>query len=345
MTKHSRSGSRNTQRTTALEVAEEAGVSLSAVSRVFTPGASVSARMRERVMAASQKLDYTPNVLARSLMTQQTKLVGVILANFSNPLYLTILGHMTRDMQQRGLRALLLNISNEDDLESMAELVLQYSVDGLIVSAGAISPTITERCKKRNIPLIAFARRPKRGNLNVVCADNIAGGRLAAKQFIDAGHRSISFLAGPKTATTSLDRGRGFTSELKKVGLTLHSQVHASFYDYDAGAEAARQLLLVDDPPDAIFCASDMLAFAVLDVARDELSKNVPDDLSVIGFDDVNLSAGSAYNLSTIRQPVEAMVIDTLDILGRQIENWTGEWETRLHTCHYIERGTVRKST
>lgn len=326
-----------------MEVAQEAGVSLSAVSRVFTPGASVSARMRERVMAAAQKLDYTPNVLARSLMTQRTRLIGVILANFSNPIYLTILGHITQDMQQRGLRALLLNVSNEDDLESMAQLVLQYSVDGLIVSAGAISPTIAERCNKRNIPLVAFARQPKHGNLNVVCADNVAGGRLAARQFINADHQKISFLAGPATASTSLDRGRGFVDELKDAGLNLHSQIHASFYDYDAGAEAARQLLQVDDQPEAIFCANDMLAFAVLDVARDQLGLNVPEDISVIGFDDVNLSAGSAYNLSTIRQPVELMVSDTLDILGQQIESWTGEWETRLHACTYIERGTVRK--
>jgi DNA-binding LacI/PurR family transcriptional regulator len=344
MTNQSRLGNRGSQRTTASEVAQEAGVSLSAVSRVFTPGASVSPRMRARVMDASQKLDYTPNVLARSLMTQRTRLIGVILANFSNPIYLTILDHITRDMQQRGLRALLLNISNEDDLESMAQLVLQYSVDGLIVSAGAISPTITERCKKRNIPLVAFARQPKRGNLNVVCADNVTGGRLAARQFIDAGLQKLSFLAGPATASTSLDRGRGFTDELTEAGLSLHSQVHATFYDYNAGAEAARHLLQVADKPDAIFCANDMLAFAVLDIARDELGLKVPEDISVIGFDDVNLSAGSAYNLSTIRQPVESMVTDTLDILGRQIENWTGEWETRLHACSYIERGTVRKN-
>lgn len=343
MTNQSRPGDRSAKRTTALEVAQEAGVSLSAVSRVYTPGASVSDRMRARVMKASKKLDYTPNVLARSLMTQRTRLIGVILANFSNPVYLTILDHITRDMQQRGLRALLLNVSNEDDLESMAQLVLQYSVDGLIVSAGAISPKIAERCKNRNIPLVAFARQPKRGKLNVVCADNVAGGQLAARRFIEAQLQKISFLGGPETASTSVDRGKGFADELKQAGLSIHSQAHASFYDYDAGAAAARKLLQVKNQPDAIFCANDMLAFAVLDVARDEFKLRVPEDISVIGFDDVNLGAGSAYNLSTIRQPVESMVSDTLDILGRQIENWTGKWETRLHACTYVERGTVRK--
>lgn len=115
----------------------------------------------------------------------------------------------------------------------LLQLVLQYSVDGLIVSAGSISKTITERCRKRNIPLVAFARRPKSSNLNVVCADNVAGGRLAAKQFIDTGHQKISLLAGPETASTSLDRSSGFTDLLTESGLPLHSKIHAATHSRD----------------------------------------------------------------------------------------------------------------
>lgn len=316
---------------------------MSAVSRVFTPGASVSARMRARVSAAADKLGYMPNVLARSLMTQRTHLVGIIQANFNNPVYLTILDHFTRTLQQRGLRTLLLNVSNENDLEAMSRLVLQYSVDGLVVSAGAISPFITEQCVKRAIPLVAFARRPRSGQLNVVCADNVAGGRMAARRLLDAGHQKFGFLGGPATASTSEDRGKGFRAEIEEAGLRLTTSAHASDYGYEAGVHAARQMLSSKDCPDAIFCASDITAFSVLDVARHEFGLAVPDDLSVVGFDDVNLAAASSYNLTTISQPVEAMVKETIDILGRQMETWTGAWETRLMACTCIERGTVRK--
>lgn len=316
---------------------------MSAVSRVFTPGASVSARMRARVSAASEKLGYMPNVLARSLMTQRTHLVGIILANFNNPIYLTILDYFTRTLQQRGLRTLLLNVSNEKDLEAMSRLVLQYSVDGLVVSAGAISPFITEQCVKRAIPLVAFARRPRSGQLNVVCADNVAGGRMAARRLIDAGHQTFGFLGGPASASTSEERGKGFRAEIEEAGLTLNTSAHANDYGYEAGVHAARQMLSSEGCPDAIFCASDITAFGVLDVARHEFGRSVPDDLSVVGFDDVNLAAASSYNLTTISQPVEAMVTETIDILGRQMETWTGAWDTRLMPCTCIERGTVRQ--
>ena len=329
-------------RVTAMDVAEEAGVSMSAVSRVFTPGASVSARMRARVSAAADKLGYMPNVLARSLMTQRTHLVGIILANFNNPIYLTVLEHFTRTLQQRGLRTLLLNVSNENDLEAMSRLVLQYSVDGLVVSAAGISPFITEQCVKRKIPLVAFARRPRAGQLNIVCADNVAGGRMAARRLLDAGHRTFGFLGGPPAASTSTDRGNGFRAEIEEAGLTVAASTHASDYGYEAGVHAARRMLSGDHRPEAIFCASDITAFGVLDVARHEFGLSVPGDLSVVGFDDVNLAAASSYNLTTISQPVASMVTEAIDILGRQMEAWTGAWETRLMACTCIERGTVR---
>ena len=325
-----------------MDVAEEAGVSMSAVSRVFTPGASVSARMRARVSEAADKLGYMPNVLARSLMTQRTHLVGIIQANFNNPVYLTFLDHFTRTLQQRGLRTLLLNVSNENDLEAMSRLVLQYSVDGLVVSAGAISPFITEQCIKRTIPLVAFARRPRSGQLNIVCADNIAGGRMAARRLIDAGHRTFGFVGGPARASTSEDRGKGFRTEVEEAGFTVNASTNASDYGYEAGVEAAREILSRESCPDAIFCASDITAFGVLDVARHEFGYSVPRDLSVVGFDDVNLAAASSYNLTTVSQPVEAMVTETIDILEQQMEMWTGAWETRLMACRIIERGTVR---
>lgn len=335
------SSERHGNRITAMDVAREAGVSLSAVSRVFTPGASVSAKMRVRVMAAADKLGYQPNVLARSLMTQRTNLVGVILANFKNPIYLTVLDHFTRALQARGLRTLLLNVSEGQDLEEMARLVLQYSVDGLVVSAGSISPHITEQCHKRQIPLVAFARRPRRANLHVVCADDAAGGRVAAARLLQSPHRRFGFVAGPATASTTIARGKGFRAELEEAGHAVLATTHAREYTYTAGVEAARKLLQQEVRPDAVFCGNDLLAMALMDVARDEFGLTLPRDLSVMGFDDVELADAASYRLTTIRQPLEAMVQETVDILSHRIHSWSEGWETRQLACTAVERASI----
>lgn len=338
-----RDGGRSVARASAADVAREAGVSVSAVSRAFTPGASVSARMRDRVLAAAEKLDYMPNVLARSLMTQRTHLIGMILANFSNPLYLTVLDHFTRVLQQRGLRMILLNVSVEDDLEAMARLVMQYGIDGLVVSAGAISPLITDQCIRRRIPLVAFARHPRRGKLHVVCADNVAGGRMAARQLIDAGHARLGFVGGPRAASTSEDRMKGFHAEIREAGLEPGPVEFADAYTYDAGKQAARHLFGRSETPDAVFCASDMIAFGLLDHVRFELGLSVPCDLSVMGFDDVTLAAADAYELCTIRQPLEEMATETVNVLERHINQAGSVWEKRIFNCNYVDRGTVAR--
>lgn len=335
---------RNANRVTAQDVAREAGVSLSAVSRVFTPGASVSAKMRVRVMDAADKLGYQPNVLARSLMTQRTNLVGVILANFKNPVYLTVLDHFTRALQARGFRTLLLNVSDGQDLEDMARLVLQYSVDGLVVSAGAISPHITEQCRKRRIPLVAFARRPRRANLHVVCADNAAGGRVAAARLLQSKHRRFGFLAGPANASTTIERGKGFHAEIEEAGHSVIAMTHAREYTYSAGVDSARELLGQPERPDAVFCANDLLAMALMDVARHEFGLTLPDQMSIIGFDDVDLAAAASYGLSTIRQPLETMVQDTVDILSHRINTWSEGWETRQLACMAVDRTSIAPS-
>lgn len=328
-------------RASAADVAREAGVSVSAVSRAFTPGASVSARMRNRVLAAAEKLDYVPNAMARSLMTQRTHLVGVILSNFSNPIYLTVLAHFTRILQQRGLRVLLLNVSPEDDLDATSQMIMQYGIDALIVSAGAISPLITDKCANRNIPLVAFARSPRGGNLHVVCADNVAGGRIAARQLIDAGHRSFAMIAGPRAASTSAGRIKGFQAELEESGFTLGPIEFADSYTYASGVDAAHRLFVQTPHPTGLFCANDMLAFGAMDHLRHKLGLSVPQDISVIGFDDTSLASATSYNLSTVRQPLEDMVLEAVTIVEQKILNGQDKWEKRVFACTYVERGTV----
>lgn len=329
-------------RVTADDVAREAGVSISAVSRVFTPGASASSKMRAKVLAASERLDYMPNAMARSLMTNRTNLIGIIMANFKNPVYLSILDSFTHAIQQRGLRSLLFNVSHGDDLEGSVRQIMEYSIDGLIVSAASMSPLLSEQCRRRGIPLVVFARHPRNVKANVVTADNAAGGRMAARLLIDRGYRRMAYIGGPETVSTSRDRGLGFDRALDEAGLGPARRINATDYGYDEGYEAAARLLNQDGRPEAIFCANDILAMGAIDAARYDFGLHVPDDLAIVGFDDIDLAATRPYRLTTIRQPMDAMVRESIDILTRQIDGHDDGPVTRILACTVVERETVR---
>ncbi|MEX1215485.1 LacI family DNA-binding transcriptional regulator [Saccharospirillum sp.] len=330
-------------RITASDVALEAGVSISAVSRVFTPGASVSSKMRDRVLAAAEKLDYMPNVLARSLMTQRTALVGIILANFQNPMHLTTLDLFTSALQARGLRALVFNVSKGVDVVESARQVMQYGVDGLVVAAASMSQALVDQCARQGIPLVAYARQPRNAKVNVVCADNEAGGRLAARKLIERGYRKLAYLGGPATTSTNAFREKGFCDAVGEAGVELVARVNATEYTYDAGRKAAIQMLDEHRNIDGVFCGNDLVAFGVMDVARYRHGLTIPDDLGIIGFDDIELASADAYQLTTIRQPMSDMVQQTVDIISQAMAGQdSGNVKRLLFPCTLIERGTLR---
>src|SRR5262245_51152974 len=168
------------RRTTAKEVAEAAGVSISAVSRTFTKGASVSPATRERVLEATRQLGYQPNMLARALMTKRTELIGLISNNFDNPAFMEIFDLFTRRLQQRGRRPLLVNLSGEMDSASALELLLRYNVDGVIIASSMLPREFAEACADARLPVVqAFGRAGAAPDVHVVGANNVQGGRLA----------------------------------------------------------------------------------------------------------------------------------------------------------------------
>jgi len=148
------------RRATAKEVAELAGVSVSAVSRTFTAGASVSSETREKVIAATRSLGYQPNALARSLMTKRTELIALISNNFDNPMFMEVFDLFTRRLQQRGRRPLLANLSGGARADVALEMLLKYSVDGVIVASSTLPPEFTEQCAEAGMPVVRAFGRP-----------------------------------------------------------------------------------------------------------------------------------------------------------------------------------------
>lgn len=333
------------QRVTASDVAHEANVSISAVSRVFTAGASVSPRMREKVLAAAEKLEYRPNVMARSLMTQRTALIGIILANFKNPMYLTTLELFTSTLQSRGLRTLVFNVSRGDDVVESARQLMQYGVDGMVVAAASMSQPLVDQCQRQGIPLVSFARQFKGNKVNVVCSDNEAGGRLAGSTLVNRGYRRLAYLGGPKETSTSYFREKGFRDALEDRGLSVFAKINAAEYTYPAGHEAANDLLRDHPDIDGVFCGNDLLAFGAMDVARYQLGLRIPEDLGVIGFDDIEMSSADAFQLTTIRQPLLEMVYQTVEVLTQRIQSGeSGPPQKIILPCKFVERSTLRLS-
>ena len=311
---------KTTEKVTSAEVARLAGVSQSAVSRVFTPGASVSAKTMEKVRAAAEELGYRPNVLARSLITGRTRIIGLVVAYLENQFYPMALELLSRALQARGYHILVFMAENSTErvAQVMSEL-LDYQVDGIITASVAMSNDLTTRCDGAGIPVVMFNRGQDDARLSEVTSDNVNGARRAAEFRIKGGHKRIAHVMGWQGSSTGRDRAEGFKQAMQAAGLQPFAMVDGT-YSREKAAAVTRELCQGPERPDAIFVGNDHMAFAVMDTLRHELGLRVPQDVSVVGYDDVPMAAWPAYGLTTIRQPVNRMVEATVAALLNQIE-------------------------
>lgn len=326
---------------TLKDVAELAGVSRSAVSRTFTEGASVSARTRAKVEKAARDLGYSPNALASSLTTGRTKLIGLVSNNFHNPIFLEVFDLFTRGLQERGLRPLLVNLSNETDPANSVRMLRQYSVDGVIVASSTLPPSFAEAFRNAGVPVVhSFGRYTTSPHVHVVGIDNIACGRMAAQALIARGHHRVAFLGGPQSATSTQDRERGFLEAMASHPEIAVSVTHASAYSFDAG-RAEMQRLLQGCPAEAYFCGDDVLSIGALSAIQ-EAGLRVPDDIGIIGLNDMAMARWQNIDLTTIRQPLAEIIEASIDLVVATIERPDRYPETRLFPCRVVERGTLR---
>ena len=305
---------------TSAEVAAKAGVSQSAVSRVFTPGASASAKTAQKVRAAASELGYRPNVLARAMVSGKSRIIGVVVAYLENQFYPDALEKLSKALQDKGYHAMIFMASQTTgNLESVVDEMLDYQVDGIVAASVALSSELSKRCQAAGIPMVLFNRSQDDMHLSAVTSDNFAGGCKVAELLLELGHRKIGFISGWEGASTQRDREAGFTHVLNQAGLSVHSRKVGDF-KY-SGAEKAALDMFAADPPEAVFVANDHMALAVMDTLRFKMGIRVPDDVSVVGYDDVAAASWPAYNLTTVRQPANRMVAETVDILLEKIDD------------------------
>ena len=308
-------------RVTSLDVARLAQVSQSAVSRAFTPGASVSELTRAKVENAARKLGYRPNAIARSLITRRSRMIGVVMSYLDNQFYPVVLEKISQRLQRDGYHVLLF-IADTREVDPVLAEILQYQVDGLVMASTSLSGALALRCADAGIPVVLFNRTMRDSqSASSVTSDNYEGGRLVARHLVEIGSRRIAYIAGMEDSSTNLDRERGFRDGLAESGRLCFARAVGN-YDFENAKTAARALFA--DParqrPDAVFVANDHMAMAVMDTLRIELGLRIPDDVCVVGFDNVKQAAWGSYQLSSVEQDADAMIEATVRLLMEQID-------------------------
>ncbi|UXM94438.1 LacI family DNA-binding transcriptional regulator [Bartonella sp. HY329] len=305
---------------TANDVARLANVSQSAVSRCYTKGASISPQTRERVMDAARQLGYRPNLVARSLITRQSKVIGVIIPSLENPFYTTILETLSDNLAEKGYRILLFPFRQGASSDPLIDEVLNHRVDAIILVSSNLSSTFADECSSIGLPVVQLNRRSERSHVSSVTGDNETGARLIAEFLIAGDHKKIAYMAGLETASTNKQRETAFTERLKQSGIKLHARIAAN-YNFEEAKHAARRFFSMQDRPDAIFCANDHMAIATLSVAKYEFSLIPGSDVSIIGFDDMRIADWPQYRLTTYQQPAMSMAKRAIDIILDQLNN------------------------
>ena len=326
---------------TSIDVAKLAQVSQSAVSRSFTVGASVSALTRAKVLDAAKKLGYRPNAIARSLSTRKSRMIGVVMSYLDNQFYPLVLEKLSQALQQQGYHVLLF-IGDTSEADAVLSDILQYQVDGLVLASTSVSSALANICADAGIPVVLFNRTTRNNqSASAVVCDNHAGGAAIAQHLVQRGCQRIAFIAGTQDSSTNLEREAGFMQGLALAGQRCYARAVGD-YDFLQAQQAAHELFAkADTRPDAVFVANDHMAIAVMDVLRQQLGLQVPQDVRVAGFDDVPQAAWGAYQLTSVTQALNPMIAATVDLLIEQI-NGTVSPQTRTIACELIARQSTQ---
>lgn len=324
---------------TSIDVARLADVSQSAVSRTFTPGASVSAATKRKVLDAASALGYRPNAIARTLITQRSRIIGVVVAYLDNQFYPLVLEWLSKKLQERGYHVLLF-MADAGEADHILPEILQYQIDGIVMASATLSSGLAQECADAGIPVVLFNRTVPGSPASSVTSDNFDGGRQIARFLVDGGHRRIGFIAGHPDSSTNRDREAGFLEELNRLGHRCWAR-EVGNYSFAGAVAATERLFSHKERPDAVFVANDHMAIAVMDTLRYKMGLSVPDDVSIVGYDNVPQAAWSSYDLTTVDQPATPMIDATVEVLMRQIESGS----VRRDTVEIPGRLVVRNSS
>lgn len=327
---------------TMRDVAERAGVSVTTVSHVINNTRNVSPATRQKVEQAMHSLGYQPNVLARSLRKGETHTIGIILPDSTNPYFAEVARGIEDASFSQGYSVILCNSDNDLEKERhYTNVLLEKQVDGIIMVAAGSSGENIHYLLERDIPLVLVDRHVPDIRVDYVLADNQKGGYLAANHLIELGHRAIGCIAGPEGVQLSSERVAGYRRALEQAGISVRKEwIVEGDFQFLSGYDAARQLLNREPVPTAIFACNDLMAIGAYRYTH-EIDHKIPEQLSIVGFDDVSLSAYTNPPLTTVKQFKYEMGSKAAKLLLERMTQH--DFEYRLETLN--TKLIIRKST
>ncbi|KAF5883713.1 LacI family DNA-binding transcriptional regulator [Rhizobium sp. PEPV16] len=323
------------KRATAQNVAMEAGVSKWTVIRAFTPGASITEASKAKVLEAAERLNYRPNLLARSLATNSTHQVAVLVDDFANPHKLPFLEKLTASLQAEGLVTMLININQHYNHVHAILNADQRQVDAIVLFGTAFRDEMLTDHKlgRTGPPMFVLARDSQIEGVPAISCDAVVAIAEIGKHLLERGYRRPGFMAGARTLSTALGRRRNFKEFWRTARGVELVEMSAERYSAEAGAQAARDYLskvAPEDRIDVLMCENDALAFGAMDVARSEFGLRVPNDLAIVGFDNATPAASPAYGLTTYEQPTDQMVKAAIDMILERAPRETVNFKGKL---------------
>lgn len=323
----------------ASDVARLAGVSRSAVSRTFTNGASVSADTRTKVLRAAEELHYHVNFLARGLSKQESRPVCILVSNLHKPYHAQLLDHITTGLQKAQRISIIINVGDDPAAASGAlEQTLNYRASATIVLSGSPPAPMVRRCVEVGQRVILVNRADDLPDVRHISIDYETAMRNAVQMFIRAGCRKIALVSRAVRTPSLLAREEFFIKFLHQHQIEPQLWRGAST-SYETGQTAMRELLVGLDPPDGVFCINDLMACGCIDTARHEFKRRLPEDLCILGFDDIAQAAWSGYDLTTFAQPYAEIAEAVVQSLTPQL----GQSSSRLVlNARPVWRGTMR---
>ncbi|TDK23960.1 LacI family transcriptional regulator [Arthrobacter crusticola] len=324
---------------TSHDVAQLAGVSQPTVSRALRDDPRVSKATRERVRKAADRLGYVPSDAGRALSSGRTRRIGLLLTDLENQFYPHIIAPAFHQLESHGYQLMLHTEVADNDV--VAERLISNGLDGVLLATSTIDSVVPLRLRDRRLPFVYFNRTSDAVSADSAVVDPTQGMREAAEALSKHGHRRIAAILGPANTSTAVNREIALREALAQQGMSIPARyIHRGPFDTATGHAGTEHFLTMPQPPTAIVCGNDVVAFGALNAAR-SAGVGVPDDLSIIGFDDLPSASWPIIQLTTIAYDLDAMVRRAADLLIDRIQSPGRPLEESAFPSHLIERDTL----
>ena len=333
--------------TRLIEIAQKTGFSVSTVSRVLHDQSNkykISDKTKHTIRKTAAALGYRPNNLARGLRLKQTHEIGIVVPDISNPFFATLVKSMAGELRKSGYSIIVCDSDENTAIEQESiQLLLDKRVDGLIVAAVGLENSHLKKFEKNRIAFVSIDRCPADLSVDMVSVDNVRGAYLAVQYLIKEGHQRIAFIQGLPGTHVNKERLRGYTQALTEAAIGVEEKfvVGDDFRTYNGYLET-KLLLKLDDPPTAIFTASDLIALGALEALKED-GRRIPHDIALVTFDDPSFATYLSPALTAVAQPVEKMGEMAVKLLLRRMQTPLGEPRSILLEPHLVIRDSVTR--